>query len=104
MSTQIHSGGQVTKDPNSEEFFTVDWDTEHLPTGVSIATSDFAITGPDADLAFDNDDILTGGRQTTLRLTGGTLGKLYTVTNTIVTDETPTQTKDASFRVLVQQE
>jgi hypothetical protein len=102
MSTQIHSGGQVTKDPHSEEFFTLDWGTENLAIGVTIATSDFTITGPDADLA--NDDILTGGRSTTLRLTGGTEGKRYTVTNRIVTDETPTQTKDASFRVLVQQE
>ncbi len=104
MSTQIHSGGQVTKDPNSEEFFTVDWDAEHLAAGVSIATSDFVITGPDAALTFDSDDVLTGGRSTTLRLIGGTVGKRYIITNTIVTDETPTQTKDASFRVLVQQE
>jgi hypothetical protein len=104
MSTQIHSGGQLTKDPNSEEFVTMDWDVEHLPLGVTIATSTFTITGPDASLDFDNDDILTGQRETTLRLTGGTEGKRYTVTNRIVTDETPSQTKDASFRVLVQQE
>lgn len=104
MSTQIHSGGQITKDPNSEEFVTLEWGTKNLAIGVTIATSAFTITGPDASLDFDNDDILTGGRSTTLRLTGGTLGKRYTVTNRIVTDETPTQTKDASFRVLVQQE
>jgi hypothetical protein len=104
MSTQIHSGGQLTKDPNSEEFVTVDWDIEHLPEGVTIDVSDFEITGPDAELTFDNDDILTGQRQTTLRLIGGTEGKRYTVTNRITTDETPTQIKDASFRVLVQQE
>lgn len=42
-------------------------------------------------------------RVTQLRLTGGTLGHLYEVANKVVTNETPAQTKERSFRVLIEQ-
>jgi hypothetical protein len=104
MSTQIHAGGQVTKDPNAIEFFVVDWDAEHLAASVTLTTSTWTITGPDAVLTDDQPSILSGSRKTQVRLSAGTEGKRYTVTNRIVTNESPSQTKDASFRVLVQQE
>ena len=104
MTTEIHSGGLLIKDPNSSEVYTVKWDVEHFsaqPT-VQIATSTFTITGTDAVLTKDNEVILAGNRQTQLRLLAGTLGAKYTVTNRIITNETPAQTKDASFKVLIQ--
>lgn len=103
MSTSIHSGGLITKDPNSQKLYTMDWDQENLATSVTITTSDWAITGPDAVLTKDNPSILAGGRRTQVRLLAGTVGKTYTVTNTIVTSESPTQTKERSFKVLIEQ-
>jgi len=102
--TQIHSGGLVVKDPNAIEVFVVDWDQEHLATGVTIVTSSWFIAGRDSALTDDQASILSGSRRTTLRLSAGTLGYRYTVTNRIVTNESPAQTKDASFEVLIQQE
>lgn len=104
MSTEIHSGGLVTKDPNAIEVFVMDWDAEHLATGVTITTSDWEISGPDSALTQDQDSILSGNRKAQVRLTAGTVGKVYTVTNRIVTSETPAQTKDASFSVLIEQQ
>lgn len=111
MSLTIRSGGAVTKDPDSAELFIMDWDTESLEPTVTIASSAWAISGGDSStvplpataLAYDNGSILTGNRKTQLRLKLGTLGRIYTVTNTIVTNESPAQTIDASFKALVQQ-
>ena len=100
MSTSIYSGGLATKDPNSEEVVKFNWDDD-LAVGVEIATSAFTISGPDAALTKDNETLVTGNRQTTLRLIGGTAGKKYKVTNRIETDEVPAQTKDASFTVSI---
>jgi hypothetical protein len=100
--TAIRSGGLVVKDPNSSEFYTFDWNHEHLPGGVEVSTSTFTVTGPDAILTVDQFGIFQGNRKTQVRLNGGTLGKKYTVTNRITTDQSPSQTKDASFRVLIQ--
>ena len=104
MSTTIHSGGLVVKDPNAIEVFVVDWDQERLAEGVTIATSDWSITGADAVLTKDNPSVLSGSRKAQIRLAAGTLHKLYTVTNRITTSETPAQTIDASFDVWIEQE
>jgi hypothetical protein len=104
MSRTIHSGGLVVKDPNAERFYQVDWDAENLAAAVIIADSDWIISGPDSNLVDDQPSVLSGDRKAQVRLTGGTLGKRYTVTNRIVTNESPPQTKDASFKVLIQQE
>lgn len=93
----------VTKDPNSIEVFRWDWDTEHLADSVEISTSAWTITGPDSVLTKDQESIVTGNRKTQVRLTGGTEGETYTVTNRIVTNETPAQTKDWSIKFVIQQ-
>jgi hypothetical protein len=105
MSTEIRAGGLLIKDPNASEVYTVKWDVEHFAAqpSVTITTSTFTITGPDAVLTKDNEFVLAGNRQTQVRLLAGTLGAKYTVTNRIITSETPAQTKDASFKVLIQQ-
>ena len=104
MSTNILSSGLVTKDPDSAEVFVVDWGQQRLATAVTIDTSTWTVTGADATLVDDEASILSGSRKTQIRLTGGTLHKLYTVTNTIVTNESPAQTLDASFDVWIEQE
>lgn len=102
MSRTIRAGGLLIKDPDSSELFTMDWDTEHLRPGVQISTQQFFITGPDSVLTKDSESILAGLRMIQLRLLAGTLGAKYTVTSRIVTNENPPQTKDASFKVLIQ--
>jgi len=102
MSRTIRAGGLLQKDPNSEEVFIMDWDTEHLRPGVQIATQQFFIVGPDSVLTKDSESILAGARTIQFRLKAGTLDAKYTVTSRIVTNESPPQTKDASFKVLIQ--
>ena len=106
MSLTIHEGGVVVKDPSDQTVITVDWDAENLSAGVTITSSAWAITAlrPSADTALtkDNPNILSGLRTTQIRLIAGTLGALYQVDNTIVTSESPTQTKQRSFLVSVE--
>lgn len=102
MSTDIYSGGLITKDPNSSEVFSFNWNDD-LAAGVSITTSTFTITSPNEalPLGLTKDNETHDARSSSLRLLGGTLGKKYVVTNRIVTDESPTQTKDASVTVSI---
>jgi hypothetical protein len=56
------------------------------------------------DLVLDDGTILHANRYTELRLIGGgaaALGRRFEVSNTIETDETPSQTKDKKFIVLI---
>lgn len=104
----IVNGGQVTKDPSDIKVYIVDWDTNNLAPTVTISTSTWTITAispstSDAALTKDSENILSGNRKTQVRLTAGTLGQLYEIANKIVTNETPAQTKERSFRVLIQQ-
>lgn len=113
----IHSGGLLTKDPHSDEPFFVDWGREdRIGSSVGISTSTWLISGPDNNLTSANPGIGTlnytttvfttdaAGQVTKAHFTGGTVGETYTVTNRIVTNETPARTLDASFDVLIQQE
>ena len=106
MSVTIQPGGLVVKDPADVRVFVFDW-SDNLATAVTIVTSTMTITAirPSTDTALtkDNAGILTGSRSTSVRLAAGTLGALYEVANTIVTSETPAQTKERSFHVLVEQ-
>lgn len=109
MSTvTITNGDQVTKDPADSKIYLVDWDTNNLGVGVTIAgTPVWTISAvypstTDAALTSDNTSVLAGLRKTQIRLIGGTVGQTYEVANKIVTSETPSQTKERSFRVLVE--
>src|SRR5215207_1635796 len=122
MSTiVIRSGALVIKDPADSKVYIFDWDGDNLAPGVSIPTSTFTVTAvspstTDTALTRDSEGRLTAAeataalgrtvnidnRATRLRLTAGTLGQIYEIANRIVTSETPAQTKERSFRVLIQ--
>lgn len=104
MSLTISDGGSAIHDPNESRVYVWDWGTDRLAVGAEISTSTFVISGPDSTLTQDQDSIVTGNRSTQVRLTGGTVGKVYTVTNRIVTNETPAQTMDASARFMIRQQ
>lgn len=102
--TTVQDGSLIVKDPNAILVYVIDYDAARLAAGVEISTSAWSITGPDATLTSDQDAILSGNRKTRIRLTAGTLGGVYTVTNRIVTNESPAQTIDASFRIRIEEQ
>src|SRR5678815_1479933 len=103
----IAPGAVITKDPSDVQTVIFDWDATNLAAAVTISTSTFTIRAlrPASDTALtkDNASILSGSRKTQIRLSAGTLGALYELTNTITTNESPTQTKERSVRVSVEQ-
>lgn len=101
MSLTIRSGGFVTKDPDSIEAFTVNW-SSRIAADAAIISSVFSITGPDGALTQSHATVSTPSTQ--VFLTGGTVSLLYVVTNEIVTNESPEQTLNASFRVRIQEQ
>jgi hypothetical protein len=123
MSTSILAGGQVVKGPTESEVYIFDWDREHLDVGVTIASSSWVITllsgaspssmtkdnesTPAADYSVVHPNGVTDSfkalRSTKVRLSGGTAGQKYKVSNTVVTGETPSRTKEESFKVLIQE-
>lgn len=103
MSITIAPNELVIKDPASQRLYQFDFD-DMLAALAEIASATITITGDDAVLTHDNDAIVTGNRKVNTRVLAGTFGKRYTVTCSIVTNETPTQTEERSFRLLVEQE
>ena len=100
--------GVVVLDPSDKRVVQFNWDRRSLATSATISTSTFTIgtirqIGATA-LTKDNPSILSGSRKTQVRLdaTTATDGDEYTLINTIVTNETPAQTKEQSVRVKIQ--
>lgn len=107
MSLTIVDGQDLILDPNDIRFVSFDWDADNLPASVTIATSTFTIEtevqkGATA-LTKDNPSILTLNRKTQVRLNAQTAtdGDRYVLSNQIVTNESPSQTKERSVRILV---
>jgi len=94
-----------TKDTNEQRLIIFDWDAESLAAAVTISTSTWVLTcvRPSSEtpvnLANSSASILSGSRKTQTLLTAGTLGSRYKVTNRIVTNESPAQTKERSVFV-----
>lgn len=73
---------RVIKDPDAVLDYSVDW-SSWLGSD-EIATSTWEITGTDSDLTVTTDSKTTTA--TTVWLSGGTLGVIYSVVNRITTD------------------
>jgi len=97
----------IEKDANESRVIVFDWNESNLAATVTISTSTWIITAlrPSNEspvaLLNDNASILSGSRKTQTRLTAGTLGSEYRVTNRVVTSESPSQTKERSIVVSV---
>jgi hypothetical protein len=103
----IRAGGLVRKDPADVKVYVVDWDTSNLGVGVTISTSVWTITAvspstTDVALTKDNESVLAGSRTTQVRLLAGTVGQTYAIANKVTTNESPSQTKERSFFVLIE--
>jgi len=82
------------KDPDADLDYGIDW-SDWLPDGDSVQTSTWIITGPDSTLVAGVTSV--DGNQTTVWLSGGTLGQVYTVTNRVVTTEGRTDDRSIGF-------
>jgi hypothetical protein len=72
--------GSFFKKPTEVKTFSIDW-ADRLDTGDGVATSTVAV---DTGITLDQDT--ESGDVVTVKLSGGTLGNDYLVTNTVVTD------------------
>lgn len=97
-------GDLILKDPSADEPQGFDWTAWLLELGavITISTSTWTITGPDAVLTSHDPTIVAGSLKTQVYLAAGTEGARYTVTNRVVTNSAPPVTDERSFVVLVQ--
>ena len=74
------------KDPGESRIFTFDW-ADHLGTTVTISSQ---TTTAETGLTVTSSAIGSGNQVVNVKLTGGTTGEDYVVTNTIVTSTAET--------------
>ena len=84
------------KDPDAVLNYTFDWDDEYLAAGVTVSTSTWAVS-PTGTLTVDSESETSS--TTTVVLSGGTAGQVYTVTNTITTSSSETEERSLIVRV-----
>lgn len=98
----LTTGALIEKDPDASQWPKgIDW-TNYLAkiaADETIAVSTWAIAGSDSSLTKDADSIVNGSLKTQIKLSGGTLGVRYTVTNHITTSSGVQD--DQSFDVLI---
>jgi hypothetical protein len=76
----------IRKDPEAELAYTFDW-SEWLPSGATVSTVNYTLqvrANDPAPLVRENQGIV-GGAKTYVELSGGQVGKIYTVTAEIAT-------------------
>ena len=99
----LQTGDQVTKDPNASAWPKgIDWTNylANIDAAETISSSTWAVTGPDSALTTASATIVTGSKKTQIKLSAGTLGGMYTVTNSIVTSSGVHD--DQSFLVFIE--
>jgi len=95
-----NDGLYIDKDPEATLQYTFNWEN-WLATGEHITSSNFtidSISGDSDPLVVSGQSIHSNTKQTNVILTGGTAGNIYTVRNTIVTNDTQTERK--FFRIV----
>lgn len=90
----VEHGETVLQDPGEKIVRQFNWTAwlQELSATAEIASSSWALTGPDNGLTKDTPSVVTGNLMTQIRVIGGTPGKTYRLTNTVVSNETPAQT------------
>jgi hypothetical protein len=98
----VATGSLCIKDPDATLWPKgIDWTDYCTERSTTITGSAWAITGTDSALTKSAETIVTGNLKTQLKLSGGTVGLTYTVTNSITTAAGGTD--DRSFLVLIEQ-
>jgi hypothetical protein len=99
-----YTGSLVIADPQAANWPKgIDWTAylAYIDAAETIVTSTWTVSGADDDLTVDVDSIVVGALKTQLRLSGGTVGLRYVVTNHITTSSGVED--DRSFTVLIQE-
>ena len=99
----IVPGSTVIQDPNAELAYEWNW-SDWLVGEAVIDESEFIVSeiaGDATPLVADDESVLEGDTSTRVLLSGGTVGKTYTVTNRVTTDEVPPQIDDRSIKVKI---
>lgn len=98
---QDATGSWIAKDPNAQLVYTLDW-SEWLSTGDQITAVSYAIQARANDPAplIKVTEGISGGNKTYVELSGGQVGKIYTVTATVTCQSTDIDRR--SFRVKVE--
>jgi len=96
---QDNEGAYIDKDPSAILSYTLDW-ADWLPSGSTVSTSTWAISTITGDASPLTSVTTTNtGTTTIIKVSGGTVGKIYTLTNTITTSGSLTDRRN--FRIKV---
>lgn len=96
---QDNDGAYIDKDPSAVLTYTLDW-SEWLISGQTISTSTWTISTISGDAApVVSVSTTNTGTTATIKLSGGSAGKIYTISNTIVTSGSLTDRRH--FRIKV---
>lgn len=92
------TGSYIAKDPGATLAYSIDW-SDWLPAGDSIATSTWTQESvhTTANLTLSGGTTVTGVN--TINIAGGAAGEIYTVRNTITTNESLTDVRRFRIRV-----
>jgi hypothetical protein len=102
---ELSDGDLFIKDPVDKPVIGFNFGDEiDEGAGIASATWTIAAVRPSADTALlkDNEALTVGSRRAQTRITAGTLGAVYRLCCTVVTDETPAQTLRRSIFVKVE--
>lgn len=94
-------GYWILKDPGAYLTYTVDWD-DWLSTSDGLATSAFTtstVSGDASPLVINASTIISD--QAVAEISGGTAGNIYTITNTVTTNNSLTDVR--RFKIKVEQ-
>lgn len=98
----MNTGSQVDKDPNATDWPKgIDWTAYCAARNTTIDTSTWLITGQDSSLVETASSVVTGSLKTQVKLSGGTVGQRYRVTNRIATAAGGSD--DRSFYVFIKE-
>lgn len=85
----------IVKDPDAVVDYTLNWGADYLESGETISTSTWTVTPTGLTKDSDSNDTTT----TTIFVSGGTRGKIYRLTNKIVTSKSRTDERSLVVRV-----
>ena len=101
MAVTIEDREVTTKDSSEVFKYTFDYD-DALPVGVQLASIGTVTITPTTGAPTQSDlALVAGNRAFTVFLSGGTVGKIFTVEHTVQTNEVPPQTFSPWFKVRV---
>lgn len=106
MKSIVHRGDGIpyidSKDPNSDEWFEFAWE---LASGETISSYAWLINGTVTGVGGETDALQLNEQSANdgalrVRLSGGTLGRHYTITSRIETNQQPQRDRSIRFKVV----